>query len=109
MTIRSHVGTKTTNSISNFMGYLDLFYFNPDGIANILLVWNVKNSIVLHSTLKVVTPSPSTRNTEISCSKSARKGYFFHDNALHNGTTLTIADQKKELYTKRHFLAADIA
>ena len=41
MTIRSHRGTKTTNLIGDLQSYSNPVYYDPEEIANILLISNV--------------------------------------------------------------------
>ena len=65
MIIHSHGIKKLTNLIGDLAGHPDPVYLDPEGIATILSLSNVKSTTVSRMTAKAQMPSSFTNNTTI--------------------------------------------
>jgi hypothetical protein len=109
MRINSHAGVSTTNMQGQLPGYGPV-WFDPDGIANIFSMSNVKKRFnVAYNSQNddaFIVTRPNSKPRRFVCSPTGLYYYDTNDDTQQGNVLVTTVEQKSEKYTARQIEAA---
>ena len=109
MMIHSHAGSRPTNKLGNLHGYPNHTWYNLEGIANILLLANVKKlfRVTFNSDRgNVFVVHTSEKEIEF---RQSQEGLYSHDVRTNGSVFVTIKSEKAHTqYTKRKDVKSNV-